>query len=65
MAINDGGATLKKIQFKVKRAISGKINKSHPKKVPNAKGKSGTPITGATRLMNQFGNNGVIRKNSM
>lgn len=36
-----------------------------PKNVPNANGYSGTPITGATRFINQFGKNGVIRKNSI
>lgn len=36
-----------------------------PKNVPNANGYKGTPITGATRLMNQFGKNGVMRRNRM
>lgn len=36
-----------------------------PRNVPSANGYSGTPMTGATRLMNQFGRNGVIRRNSM
>lgn len=34
-----------------------------PKNVPNAKGTSGTPITGAVRFINQFGKNGVTRRN--
>lgn len=36
-----------------------------PTNVPNAKGYKGTPITGAVKLINQFGKNGVTRKNTM
>jgi len=36
-----------------------------PKKVPTVNGIIGTPITGLARLMNQFGSNGVIRRNSI
>lgn len=36
-----------------------------PKNVPIANGYSGTPMTGATKLINQFGRNGVIRRNKM
>lgn len=36
-----------------------------PKNVPIANGYNGTPITGATKLINQFGRNGVIRRNKM
>lgn len=36
-----------------------------PKNVPTANGYKGTPITGATKFMNQFGKNGVIRRNKM
>jgi len=34
-----------------------------PTKVPTKNGSSGTPMTGEEMLMNQFGRNGVIRKN--
>lgn len=37
----------------------------YPRNVPRANGINGTPITGATRLMNQFGKSGVILKNRM
>ena len=36
-----------------------------PKKVPIQKGSRGTPITGDTILMNQFGRKGVIRRKRM
>lgn len=36
-----------------------------PKNVPKANGINGTPITGAVKLINQFGKNGVILKNSI
>lgn len=36
-----------------------------PTNVPVAKGTNGTPITGALRFINQFGRNGVTRKNTM
>lgn len=36
-----------------------------PKNVPIANGYNGTPITGATKFINQFGKNGVMRKNKM
>lgn len=42
-----------------------KKNDNLPKNVPNANGYNGTPITGATKLMNQFGKNGVIRRNKI
>lgn len=36
-----------------------------PKKVPDQKGRSGTPMTGETMLMNQFGRKGVMRRKRM
>ena len=36
-----------------------------PRKVPKKNGLSGTLMTGETRLMNQLGRNGVIRRNMM
>ena len=36
-----------------------------PKKVPVQNGNSGTPITGDTMLINQFGRKGVILRNRM
>ena len=36
-----------------------------PKKVPIQNGANRTPITGDTKLMNQFGRNGVIRRKIM
>ena len=36
-----------------------------PRNVPIQKGVNFTPITGETRLINQFGRNGVIRRNMM
>ena len=36
-----------------------------PKKDPTQKGKSGTPMTGDTMLMNQLGRNGVMRRKRM
>lgn len=33
-----------------------------PKNVPTANGYNGTPMTGATKLMNQLGKKGVILK---
>lgn len=36
-----------------------------PKNVPRANGARGTPITGATRLINQLGKMGVMRRNNM
>ena len=36
-----------------------------PTKVPAKNGHTGTPIMGEAMLMNQFGRNGVIRKNIM
>jgi hypothetical protein len=36
-----------------------------PANVPRTNGNIGTPITGATRLMNQFGKRGVIRRKRM
>lgn len=62
--MNDGGATLKEKIF-FTSLTAGIFFSTHPKNVPNANGNRGTPITGATKLMNQFGSNGVIRRNSM
>ena len=36
-----------------------------PTKVPIQKGVNLTPMTGDTKLINQFGRNGVIRRNMM
>ena len=36
-----------------------------PKNVPNQNGNNGTSMQGATMFINQFGKNGVIRKNNM
>lgn len=36
-----------------------------PINVPVAKGSKGTPITGALKLINQFGRNGVTLKNTI
>lgn len=64
MARNDGGATLKN-KKKIIQTSLNKVFLSNPKKVPKAKGKSGTPITGATKLINQLGKSGVILRKSM
>lgn len=42
-----------------------KKDTSIPKNVPTAKGNKGTPITGATRFINQLGSKGVILKNNI
>lgn len=36
-----------------------------PRNVPRQKGITGTPKTGLAKLINQFGNKGVMRKNNM
>lgn len=36
-----------------------------PKNVPTVNGARGTPIIGLARFINQFGSNGVIRRNSI
>lgn len=45
--------------------IATKDGGATPKNVPRANGIIGTPITGAVKLINQFGKKGVTRKNTM
>lgn len=44
--------------------IATKDGGATPKNVPSANGTNGTPITGAVKLINQFGKNGVTRRNT-
>lgn len=65
MAKKDGGATPINKQNKNLNLliIWCSVSVYLPKNVPKANGYSGTPMTGATKLINQLGKNGVIRKN--
>ena len=42
-----------------------KLGGATPKNVPVQNGNNGTPMTGDTMLMNQFGRNGVILRKRM
>lgn len=56
---------LKKTKKKFNPKKRQSTKKNLPKNVPKANGINGTPITGAVKLINQFGKNGVILKNSI
>lgn len=56
---------LKNLKKKLNHQKKTVTQRNLPKNVPKANGIKGTPITGAVKLMNQFGKNGVILKNSI
>lgn len=70
MAKIDGGITPEKYETYVYNiTLHNKILEYTiiylPKSVPKANGNNGTPTTGATKLINQFGNKGVILRNNI
>lgn len=64
MDVHEKALSVDDMVFKVWPAcMATKDGGATPRNVPTAKGTSGTPITGAVKFINQFGRNGVTRRN--